>query len=60
MDDSSGTNEGLGGARIVADIPYNTTTMATGVFAQPRLVSSSIPKNMFNSPGLSLALVIIF
>ncbi|KAB2052310.1 hypothetical protein ES319_A12G111700v1 [Gossypium barbadense] len=56
IDDSSGTNEGLGGARIVADIPYNTTTMPTGVFSQPRLVSSSIPKNMFNSPGLSLAL----
>ncbi|MBA0772423.1 hypothetical protein Gotri_007796 [Gossypium trilobum] len=30
--------------------------MPTGVFSQPRLVSSSIPKNMFNSPGLSLAL----
>ncbi|KHG01515.1 Homeobox-leucine zipper ROC6 [Gossypium arboreum] len=57
IDDSSGTNEGLGGARIIADIPYNTTTtMPTGVFSQPRLVSSSIPKNMFNSPGLSLAL----
>ncbi|KAK8718353.1 hypothetical protein V6N13_045589 [Hibiscus sabdariffa] len=57
LDDSSGTNEGLVGARIVADIPYSSNNMPTGAFAQPpRLVSSSLPKNMFNSPGLSLAL----
>ncbi|KAE8701006.1 Homeobox-leucine zipper protein ROC6 [Hibiscus syriacus] len=47
LDDSSGTNEDLVGARIVADIPYSNN-MPTGAFA--------LPKNMFNSPGLSLAL----
>ncbi|OMP00515.1 hypothetical protein COLO4_12612 [Corchorus olitorius] len=48
-------NSGGGGARIVADIPYSNN-MPTGVIAQPRLVSPSLAKNMFNSPGLSLAL----
>ncbi|KAK8693513.1 hypothetical protein V6N13_071095 [Hibiscus sabdariffa] len=54
LDNSSG--EGFGGARIVADIPYGNNDMTTGVVAQPRLMSPSLPKNMFNSPGLSLAL----
>ena len=51
---------GGGGARIVADIPYNNS-MPTGgaIIAQPRLLSPSITKPMFNSPGLSLALVLI-
>ena len=53
LDNSSGG----GGARIVADIPYSNN-MPTGAIAQPRLVSPH-PKNMFNSPGLSLALVMI-
>ncbi|KAL4352321.1 hypothetical protein GQ457_06G032300 [Hibiscus cannabinus] len=52
LDNSSG--EGFGGARIVADIPYGN--MSAGVVAQPRLLSPSLPKNVFNSPGLSLAL----
>ncbi|KAK6285596.1 hypothetical protein POUND7_011775 [Theobroma cacao] len=51
LDNSSGG----GGARIVADIPYSNN-MPTGAIAQPRLVSPSLAKNMFNSPGLSLAL----
>ncbi|GMI69649.1 ANTHOCYANINLESS 2, ARABIDOPSIS THALIANA HOMEODOMAIN PROTEIN [Hibiscus trionum] len=51
LDDSSGTNEGLMRARIVADIAYShNNNMPTGAFAQP------LPKNMFNSSGLSLAL----
>lgn len=53
---------GGGGARIVADIPYNNTNdnnnnMPTSAIAQPRLVTQSLTKSMFNSPGLSLALV---
>ncbi|PPR91473.1 hypothetical protein GOBAR_AA29217 [Gossypium barbadense] len=42
---------------MVADIPYSNN-MATGAtaIAQPRLMSPSLPKNIFNSPGLSLAL----
>ncbi|EEF50470.1 homeobox protein, putative [Ricinus communis] len=53
---------GGGGARIVADIPFNnnssssSTNMPTGAIAQPRLLSPSFTKSMFNSPGLSLAL----
>ncbi|KAJ6729798.1 HOMEOBOX-LEUCINE ZIPPER PROTEIN MERISTEM L1 [Salix viminalis] len=50
---------GGGGARFVADIPYNNNNnnnMSTGAIAQTRLVSPSITKSMFNSPGLSLAL----
>ncbi|KAJ6675415.1 HOMEOBOX-LEUCINE ZIPPER PROTEIN MERISTEM L1 [Salix viminalis] len=52
------TSPGGGGARIVADIPYNNSSMPTGgaIIAQPRLLSPSITKPMFNSPGLSLAL----
>ena len=53
LDNSSG-----GGARIVADIPYsNSNNMPTGAIAQPRLLSPSLAKSMFSSPGLSLALV---
>ncbi|KAE8693813.1 Homeobox-leucine zipper protein ROC6 [Hibiscus syriacus] len=48
--------EGFGGARIVADIPYSNNNMSAGVVAQPRLMSPSLPKNIFKSPGLSLAL----
>ncbi|KAK3038084.1 hypothetical protein RJ639_031638 [Escallonia herrerae] len=48
------------GARIVADIPYNSSSssMPSGAIAPPRLVShqQSLSKPMFNSPGLSLAL----
>ncbi|GMI98369.1 ANTHOCYANINLESS 2, ARABIDOPSIS THALIANA HOMEODOMAIN PROTEIN [Hibiscus trionum] len=54
LDNSSG--DGFGGARIVADIPYSNNNMSAGVVAQPRLMSPSLPKNIFNSPGLSLAL----
>ncbi|XP_022770361.1 homeobox-leucine zipper protein ANTHOCYANINLESS 2-like [Durio zibethinus] len=53
LDNSSGG--GLGGARIGTDITYSND-MPTGAIAQPRLVSPSLPKSMFNSPGLSLAL----
>ncbi|CAL5381755.1 unnamed protein product [Camellia sinensis] len=50
-------HSGGGGARIVADIPYsNNHNMPTGVISQQRLVSPSLAKSMFNSPGLSLAL----
>lgn len=55
---------GGGGARIVADIPYTSsctnnpnTNMPSTAIAQPRLVTQSLTKSMFNSPGLSLALV---
>lgn len=60
-------NSGGGGARIVADIPFNhnnsssnndnKNNMPTGAISQPRLLPQSLAKNMFNSPGLSLALV---
>ncbi|CAA7399817.1 unnamed protein product [Spirodela intermedia] len=44
---------GSAGARVVADIPYGSGAALT----QPRLVApSSLPKPMFSSPGLSLAL----
>uniref|UniRef100_M1CNN2 Cutin deficient 2 n=1 Tax=Solanum tuberosum TaxID=4113 RepID=M1CNN2_SOLTU len=59
-------NSGGGGARIVADIPFNhnsssnndnkNNNMPTGAISQPRLLPQSLAKNMFNSPGLSLAL----
>lgn len=64
LDNSSGS----GGARIVADIPYNNhhhhngssnninPNMPSSAIAQPRLVTQSLTKSMFNSPGLSLAL----
>ncbi|XP_022757220.1 homeobox-leucine zipper protein ANTHOCYANINLESS 2-like isoform X2 [Durio zibethinus] len=51
LDNSSGG--GLGGARVVADMPYSNN-MPTGAIAS-RFVSP-LPKSMFNSPGLSLAL----
>ncbi|XP_052194190.1 homeobox-leucine zipper protein ANTHOCYANINLESS 2-like [Diospyros lotus] len=55
LDTNSGG--GGGGARIVADIPYNNNSnMPSGAISQPRLVSPSLAKSMFNSPGLSLAL----
>ncbi|XP_057980621.1 homeobox-leucine zipper protein ANTHOCYANINLESS 2 isoform X2 [Malania oleifera] len=51
------SSSGGGGARIVADIPYNgSSNMPSGAISQPRLVAPSIAKSMFNSPGLSLAL----
>lgn len=61
LDNNSSGGSGGGGARIVADIPYTTTKssnhhMATSAIAQPRLVSPSLTKSMFTSPGLSLAL----
>lgn len=57
-------NLGGGGARIVADIPFNNNSsssnnknnMPTGAISQPRLLPQSLAKTMFNSPGLSLAL----
>ncbi|KAJ4830177.1 Homeobox-leucine zipper protein ANTHOCYANINLESS 2 [Turnera subulata] len=54
--ENSSPGGGGGGARIVADIPYTNSNMPTGAIAQPRLVSPSLTKSMFNSPGLSLAL----
>ncbi|GMN61258.1 hypothetical protein TIFTF001_030400 [Ficus carica] len=65
---SGGGGGGGGGARIVADIPYSNTNndnnhikndsnnMPSTAIAQPRLVTQSLTKSMFNSPGLSLAL----
>lgn len=41
-------------ARVVADIPYNN--MTAGAISQPHMVSSTLTKTMFNTPGLSLAL----
>lgn len=43
------------GARVVADIPYSS--MPAGAISQPHLLSPTLTKTMFNSPGLSLALV---
>lgn len=64
---------GSGAARHdLSDIPYNNVTttnhtntndddrMPFGAISQPRLVTTTTPtlaKSMFNSPGLSLALV---
>lgn len=55
LDNSTGN----GGARIVADISFTSgnNNMASSAIAQPRLVTQSLTKTMFNSPGLSLALV---
>ncbi|TQD79038.1 hypothetical protein C1H46_035394 [Malus baccata] len=55
LDNSTGSGVG---ARIVADIPYtnNSNNMPSSAIAQPRLVTQSLTKSMFNSPGLSLAL----
>jgi len=56
--DGDGGVVGGGGARIVADIPYNNS-MAPGAISHHRLVPPpSLNKSFFNSPGLSLALVI--
>jgi len=56
-----------GGGRIVSDIPYSNGSnhsndiMPSGAISQPRLATPTLAKSMFNSPGLSLALVrIIF
>lgn len=59
LDSSSSSGGGGGGAeKFVTDIPYNTSSMPTGAIAQPRLLSTHSPnKSMFNSSGLSLALV---
>lgn len=60
LDTGSGGGGGGGGARVVAaDIPYaGKNDMApSSVIAQPRLLTPSLSKSMFNnSPGLSLAL----
>ena len=59
-------NLGGGGARIVADIPYSNGTnnsndrMPSGAISQPRLLAPTVAKSIFNSPGLSLALVRYF
>ncbi|KAG6574782.1 Homeobox-leucine zipper protein ANTHOCYANINLESS 2, partial [Cucurbita argyrosperma subsp. sororia] len=66
-----GGGGGGAGARFVADLPYtiNSTTnnnptggiggggnISSGAIAPPRLITQSLTKSMFNSPGLSLAL----
>jgi len=51
---------GGGGGRIVADIPYSNNSnniMPSSAISQPRLATPTLVKSMFNSPGLSLALV---
>ncbi|KAB2597626.1 homeobox-leucine zipper protein ANTHOCYANINLESS 2 [Pyrus ussuriensis x Pyrus communis] len=55
LDNSTGS---CGGTRIVADIPYTNSNnnMPSSAIAQPHLVTQSLTKSMFNSPGLSLAL----
>ena len=71
LDNSASSGGGGATARIVADIPYNNSNdnniakndnnsnnMPSTAIAQPRLVTQSLTKSMFNSPGLSLALVI--
>ncbi|KAJ7962320.1 Homeobox-leucine zipper protein like [Quillaja saponaria] len=56
LDNSSGGS----GGRIVAEIPSSNSNdndrMPSGVISQPRLVTPTLTKSMFNSPGLSLAL----
>ncbi|XP_062090255.1 homeobox-leucine zipper protein ANTHOCYANINLESS 2 isoform X2 [Humulus lupulus] len=67
LDNSTSTSGG--GARLVAEIPYSSTSndnigngndnnhiMPSTAIAQPRLITQSLTKSMFNSPGLSLAL----
>lgn len=57
------TNTGSGGGRniTVTDIPYNNDRMPIlpfGSISQPRLITTpTLSKSMFNSSGLSLALV---
>lgn len=50
---------GGGGVRnIGGEISYNNERMPFGSFSQPRLVTTpTLAKSMFNSSGLSLALV---
>lgn len=49
---------GGGGRILAADIQPYTNNMPTSALTQPpRLLSPSLSKSMFNSPGLSLALV---
>ncbi|KAF9616912.1 hypothetical protein IFM89_032874 [Coptis chinensis] len=48
-------NSPNGGGRVVTDIPYSNMP-AAGALSQQRLVSPSLAKSMFSSPGLSLAL----
>jgi homeobox-leucine zipper protein len=44
--------------RNIGEISYNNERMPFGSFSQPRLVTTpALAKSMFNSPGLSLALV---
>lgn len=52
-------NSGGGGVRnIGGEISYNNERMPFGSFSQPRLVTTpTLAKSMFNSSGLSLALV---
>lgn len=68
LENNISTSSGGGGARIVADISYtnnddnnnNNNMPTTTTLAHPRLLSSTpqpLSKSMFNSPGLSLALV---
>lgn len=64
LENNISTSSGGGGARIVADISYtnndnNGNMPTTATLAHPRLLSSTHPlsKSMFNSTGLSLALV---
>lgn len=66
LENNISTSSGGGGARIVADISYtnndnnNNNMPTTTTLTHPRLLSSTpqpLSKSMFNSPGLSLALV---
>ncbi|GMH21704.1 hypothetical protein Nepgr_023546 [Nepenthes gracilis] len=59
LDTGPGSGNDGGGARLVADISYiNSSNMpAGGAIPQPRLVPPSFNKSIFNSPGLSLALL---
>ena len=58
-------SDGGGGRIVVSDIPYNSNNgsnhsndiMPSGAISLPRLATPTLAKSMFNSPGLSLALV---
>ncbi|KAL5727623.1 Homeobox-leucine zipper protein ANTHOCYANINLESS 2 [Ranunculus cassubicifolius] len=54
------SSNGVGVGRVVTtDIPYSnmpTAATAAGAISHQRLLSPSLTKSMFNSPGLSLAL----
>lgn len=46
-----------GGGRLVADLPYGSSAMASDAFSQPLLVGNyGVAKPMFGSTGLSLGL----